>query len=412
MVRREIQRLQGMHDVTGTTSERVRGLADTFRSYLNERGYGLIETPLLEETELFVRKSGAEFTGRLYTFTDPGGRQISLRPEFTSSVIRHFIQAQDFLDTPVRWQYGGPVFRYEPDRDGGRRQFNQVGAELVGATGVEVDAEVLGTALGSLQQVGARECELRVGHLGVLGDLLCSYGLSEPAKLFIVGQVQGMKSGSTDVAAMKARAEDVGLLRSEGTSRAGASLAEMDSEAARELIQDVLNEAIRSPVGRRTTEEIIQGLMRKVHDTDDHPHTFEAAASLIGKLARLDGTPGEVLDGARRIARDQGVSAGSFDELERLFDLLAGGLADEAQLTLDLGLARGISYYSGVIFELVYCSQGQGVSLGGGGRYDGLVRALGGREDVPALGFAFNLDQIADSLEHLSSSPVKTPVEP
>ena len=411
MVRRQIQRLQGMRDVTGSTYERIRQLADTFTSYLTERGYGLIETPLLEETELFVRKSGGEFTGRLYTFTDPGGRQISLRPEFTSSVIRHFIQEQDSLNTPVRWQYRGPVFRYEPDHDGGRRQFNQVGAEVVGAAGVEVDAEILSTALGGLQQFGARGCQLRVGHLGVLGDVLSSYGLSEPAKLFIVGQVQGMKSGSTDVATIRGRAQDVGLLRPEGMSRVGASLAGMNSEAARELIQGVLNEAIQTPVGRRTTEEIVQGLMRKVHHTDD-PHTFEAAASVVSELARLDGTPGDVLDSARRIACDQGIQTGSFDELERLFELLAGSQTDEGQLILDLGLARGISYYTGVIFELMYSFQAPGVSLGGGGRYDGLVRSLGGREDVPALGFAFNLDQIADELEHLDSSTLPTPVEP
>jgi histidyl-tRNA synthetase len=63
-------------------------------------------------------------------------------------------------------------------------------------------------------------------------------------------------------------------------------------------------------------------------------------------------------------------------------------------ITLDLGLARGLSYYTGVVFTLSH-SSGEGVVLlGSGGRYDGLVRALGGSEDVPALGYAYNLEDV------------------
>ena len=92
LARRRINRLPGVRDVTGSDYHRLTRATDTLRVHLSDAGYQVIDTPLLEETELFIRKSGGALTGRLYTFTDPGGNKVSLRPEFTSSVIRYFIQ--------------------------------------------------------------------------------------------------------------------------------------------------------------------------------------------------------------------------------------------------------------------------------------------------------------------------------
>ena len=70
----------------------------------------------------------------------------------------------------------------------------------------------------------------------------------------------------------------------------------------------------------------------------------------------------------------------------------------ESQVTLDMGMARGISYYTGVIFELAQ-DDDDASALGGGGRYDDLVQALGGRERVPAMGFAYNVSSLLDTLQ-------------
>ena len=75
----------------------------------------------------------------------------------------------------------------------------------------------------------------------------------------------------------------------------------------------------------------------------------------------------------------------------------------EARISLDLVLVRGIAYYTGVIFEL-NASSTKGTSLGGGGRYDSLVKALGSDEDVPALGFAYNMDEVLGALEDANAT--------
>ena len=109
MTRRRINRLPGMADVMGRDHQVLSEAVGTLKSFLSEAGYGPIDTPLLEETELFVRKSGGELTSRLYTFTEPGGRRVSLRPEFTSSVIRYFIDEVGPDGAPGSYRKTGPL---------------------------------------------------------------------------------------------------------------------------------------------------------------------------------------------------------------------------------------------------------------------------------------------------------------
>ena len=398
---RQISIVPGMRDVSAREFSAYKQISSVLHSHLTESSYGLVDTPLLEETELFVRKSGGEITGRLYTFTDPGGHSVSLRPEFTSSIIRNFIERQDEEKLPVRWQYGGPVFRY--GRDGEYRQFTQVGAELIGLSGRQADTEVMSVAYSGLAKTGLENFRLRIGHLGVIRGLLDNFGLSESAKLFIVGNIQALKSGESDTDGLRERAREVGLLQGGVDIGLESALEEMSKEAAEDFILGVLRESMPTPMGRRSTDQIIARILRKVHEADD-PGSFDEALLLADKLASLAGAPTAVLEQARNVAMELGLTTTPFDDLEGLFEDLAGSGIPEEALILDMGLARGISYYTGVIFELMSGSR-EGVSLGGGGRYDDLVKALGSDSDVPAMGFAYNIDSI-NSVLHSTSDAV------
>ena len=189
---RKIDRLPGMRDYAGDRFGRFAGLQNAALAHLSEAGYEPIDTPLLEGAELFVRKSGGDLASRLYTFSDPGGNQVGLRPEFTPSVIRCFISERERLTLPVRWRYAGPVFRYEPDGAGAYRQYTQVGVEVVGGAGAEFDAEVIELAWKGLASLGIA-AELRIGHLGVVQALLGAYSLPEAVKMFVVGNLPALK---------------------------------------------------------------------------------------------------------------------------------------------------------------------------------------------------------------------------
>ena len=137
--------------------------------------------------------------------------------------------------------------------------------------------------------------------------------------------------------------------------------------------------------------------MRKTHEVD-LPADLERAFELTSLLAGVEGSPGPAMKEARSVAASYGLEAASLDELDCLFEALDEGPARSSEVVLDMGLARGIAYYSGITFELTAPPGSGNAPLGGGGRYDGLVKALGG-DDVPALGFAFTTEHIVAALD-------------
>ena len=380
-----VQRLPGMRDLAGVDYGAVQAASAAFESLANGLGYDMLDTPLLEQTELFVRKSGGELTTQLYSFVDPGGNRVSLRPEFTSSVIRHYAEQGRSPGETVRWQYRGPVFRH----DGAFRQFTQAGAELIGSAGVESDFEIASLASNGLAAMGVETHTLRVGHLGVINDLLDSFELSESAKLFVVSRINDLKAGRADAAGLGAEARSLGLVRNGFDSDVTSVLVSLGPDAARELIDGMMSGSTASSMGRRTTDEVVGRLLRKVR-TADRADRLEEALRVAGEVVCVEGEPPDALERARAI----GVRSERLNQVAELTDRLAKDAAVDRRVVVDLGVARGLAYYTGFIFDVEIDGPDGVLSLGGGGRYDGLVRALGG-DDTPALGFAYTLESVA-----------------
>ena len=159
----------------------------------------------------------------------------------------------------------------------------------------------------------------------------------------------------------------------------------------------MLSDSVSSPVGRRTTEQIVERLLRKLQRADS-PDKLAAALALVADLSKVRGTPDETLPKAGDILRAHGADPASADGLRSLIDGLPGREVPLSNVVLDLAFVPGIAYYTGIVFE-ISCDGGDGpITVGGGGRYDGLVKALGGDEDVPAMGFALRLDKMVDAM--------------
>jgi len=374
-------------------------LGESFSLY----GYQVLETPLLEPTELFLRKSGGELAARMYTFTDPGGNQVSLRPEYTASIVRHYLEKAAAEPLPMRVQYAGPVFRYEGDGNS-YRQFTQMGAELLGSSSTRADAEILSLSFIALTTLGLKGHRLELGDLGVLHQLLESLGLSERAVVFILGSIAELKTGREGLARVRERASQLRLLPSDraeaslksSPSYLGKAIGAMGEEEARELLHGLLQWAEAGPLGARQPSEVVERLLRKFRGTDD-PARLELGLEVAHILAGVRGEPGSCLTEADRLIHSQGLKSSALDRLKGLIELLEMEQLDGSAVVLDFGLARGLAYYTGIVFEIKHPAIES--SLGGGGRYDGLARALGSSSNVPALGFAYSLETVLDALE-------------
>ncbi len=388
--------LPGMADVTGGSFRQSANIADALSAYFAERGYDPIDTPIVEDAELFVRKSGGELSGMLYSFDDPGGNRVSLRPEITPSVIRHYIEHAAELGATARLSYSGPVFRYQPSQEGELRQFTQVGTELIGPAGSEADAEILSIACGGLGELGLNGWTVRIGDTGLLNRVLDEHELSDATKGFVFAHVDDLKTDSTSVADLVALADEMGIIREQDDGNMPPVATENGAEVTRQFVRDMLSDSVSSPVGRRTTEQIVERLLRKLQSADS-PDKLAASLALMADLSKVSGAPGETLPTVEEILRAHGADPASIDDLRALIDVLPARGVPVSNVTLDLSFVPGIAYYTGTVFE-IFCGGEEGpVNVGGGGRYDGLVKALGG-DDVPAMGFALRPDRIVDAL--------------
>lgn len=132
--------------------------------------YREIRTPIFEHTELFLRGIG-ETTDvvqkEMYTFTDRGGRSVTLRPENTAAVVRSYLENKLYaLPLPLKLYYIGPMFRYDRPQAGRLRQFHQFGVEAIGAAGPAVDAETIVLAVQFFRQLGLNELKLLINSVG------------------------------------------------------------------------------------------------------------------------------------------------------------------------------------------------------------------------------------------------------
>ena len=386
METRLIDRLSHMRDLSPADTDYNLSIAARTERCLADAGFRRLDTPVIERTDLFVRKSGGEVSSSLYTFSDPGGISVSLRPEFTPSVIRWFIENRPDKN---RYYYSGPVFRYGGARGGRFRQFHQVGGEVLGVSGAAGDSEILSVARRCLEAGGIDDCVLHLGHIGVIRDLLRAVGLSEQTQMFMVANLDDIAAGRGYIGPLLEKASAAGLVADSVGPLAG--VPDLPNTALPVL--DALQQTVSGATGRRSPEQIMSRLVGRARRASSRAEFVEAA----GKVARLvaaRGSPSEVVAEAETILRDCDASLGSLDSLKATLDSITSGGWDESSIQIDLSFVRGMAYYTGVVFEFLPPTGTPQFALGGGGRYDDLVRAFGG-PDMSACGFALNIDEVA-----------------
>jgi histidyl-tRNA synthetase len=288
--------------------------------------YGFVEYdgPPLEPLELYTKKSGAEIVDQLYNFVDKGGRDVSLRPEMTPTVARMVAAQANALRKPVRWFSIPQLFRYERAQRGRLREHFQLNADIFGDGGESTDAELLALVIDILREFGLSGDDVRVR-------------LSDRRLLNAVLLAMGHPD--------------------ERIPAIYTVLDKLDRQP-RELSVEKLEVA-----GCSSAQ--VESLLALIEATN-----AQGVSALAGVL--------QDADGAARLAAMQ-------ETLAMTASLI--GTDVMPWVRLDLTIVRGLAYYTGMVFE-VFDAKGELRAVCGGGRYDGLLQALGG-VDMPAAGFGW-----------------------
>ncbi len=425
-MRQQLERVRGTNDWSPQDARQLRDLVLALGACFASYGYEHIEVPVLEHTDLFRLKSGEDILTKLYAFPYRG-RDLCLRPELTASVGRYFVDRCQAAALPQRFAYAGPVFRYERPRLGRYRQFTQAGVELIGPEGPAADAELAALAWQALARLGLDDHRLEIGHFGVMAALLRMLGLDDRARSFVIASMQDLRKsergraqvdarltelfgpgakdqspgapGPTNTAAHRQPDDELATLRR--------LVAGLDEQQARELILGLL-QASHASVGRtRSAADVAAGLLRKLRWQDQAPR-IRRALDLAERLRAVRGSPPEAFDRIRQVLTDYQLDQEPLRRLEAVSTQLGYYGVPTAAVTVNLGLGRGLPYYTGMVFEIYADRLGPAQQLCGGGRYDGLLRLLGANADVPAAGFAFGVERVKLALAGHSRSAART----
>lgn len=347
----KVERPRGTRDFRPEEMAKRRWLETAFRETLESFGYREVMTPIFEHLELFTTKSGPGVLKQIYNFKDKGDRDLTLRPELTAPVMRFFVNELSHEPRPIKLYYFGQCYRYEEPQEGRYREFFQFGLELIGAGGPEADAEAIAAAHACLERAGLRKFILHVGHIGVLRALVHAASEDDGVRGEIFRRIDKDDEGLEDFLAEKRVPERLASAVSFVASHER-RLVLGDEEGAPRAVEEYFDEALRAIRGAVAPEkeQEIEASIARLRDT-------------LGYLAAL-------------------------------------GVRD---LRMDLGVARGLDYYTGMVFEFEAPDLGAQKQIGGGGAYT-LAELFGG-EPTPTVGFGLGFDRILVALEKDSLVP-------
>jgi len=303
---------------------RRRNVEFKLREVIQKWGYGEVVTPTFEELELFTLKSGQGIIGELYNFTDKGDREMTLRPELTAPVMRAYVNEMQSFSKPVKLFYFENCFRYERPQKGRYREFWQFGAELIGSSKPEADAEVIALAM------------TLIGAVGIAGDL------------------------------------NIGNL-----------------SVLRRLLDQITTDAAVSG-------QIMRYIDKKEYENlDAYLNERNVAPDMVDKIHKIISLSGKDGFAASKSAREVVGDLPELDAFEKTLTLLAAyGVTD---YTVNFGVARGLDYYTGIVFEVYAEGLGAQKQICGGGSYK-LISLFGGG-DVVSTGFGIGFDRIMEICE-------------
>jgi histidyl-tRNA synthetase len=389
---RPIDNVRGTRDWLPDEFARLAELETLLIERFARAGYEPLATPVLEFTELHERKSGAGIVAKLFELSGIGTGQggVCLRPELTAGIVRAYTAAPALPPLPWRVSHAGPVFRYETPRPDRLREFRQVGVERLGDSGPYADAEVIWLADWALAEAGVKDVTIRLGHVGLILEMLQRSGLPAPLASALIEMLSEAATEGRNIAALESGLEQLtGWLQAGEPGEVPVAVDRADDGGIDRLFRTLV------PVitGRRSGHEIVHRLRRKWDLGHGLLGALEDVRRQVHGLADLKGPAPAVLD---RLERDyRSFAPESVAALRGLLEALGHCGVALDRVALDLGFGRGIGFYSRMIFELIAPTPAGPVEVCGGGRYDGLARVLGSDRDDRGVGFAFGLERLA-----------------
>ncbi|HYM18038.1 MAG TPA: ATP phosphoribosyltransferase regulatory subunit [Micropepsaceae bacterium] len=349
------------------------------------RSYIRVEPPILQPADAFLDRSGEEIRRRTFVLTDPSGDELCLRPDLTVPVCRmHLAGAAKF---PARLAYHGPAFRFQPNEPNRPSQFLQTGVECLGvADRASADVEVLNLAVEGVRAAGLEDFSIKLGELSLFGALVDALDIPPQWR----GRLKRHFWRPDYFRELLSRLSNGAPVPAQ---RYLSHLATADEAEARAALSGLMDYLGSVPTGGRTREEIVERLMEQAAEAAALKLDKRAVA-LIERVLSVSGPAKKSIAQIRALVKKERALEEPLKLMEARIAALTKLKLDETKVSFAARFGRNMEYYTGFVFELWSEDAEGAVQVAGGGRYDNLLRALGAKRDVPAVGCAIRGERV------------------
>ncbi len=347
---------------TGTTKDQLTALI--------EAGFTPCETTILQPADPFIDLLGEEMRRRLFSFTDPRGESLCLRPDLTIPTAQAYLETVGSAASSQRLCYQGTAFRYQPRGAGKPEEFTQLGFEILnGAEPLNEEIEVFCLTIDLLTDLGVTEFEVFVNDLALFEAALNDLELT-PRQVARLNRAYA-HGGSLETTLKALQKTPESKARSLPAD-APAVIIGRDRDEILARFEDKENAAQATPLTAEMADTILN--LSKVACS---------AMALEQTLKRQGLVIGDAL--AAQLAQYE----------KRMTALQQKFTSRPANFAANRG--RKLAYYTGFVFEIIVPSLGPRQTIASGGRYDALLSALGATKPMPAIGAALALERVTEA---------------
>jgi ATP phosphoribosyltransferase regulatory subunit len=360
--------------------------ADAILNVFTARGYARHESSVLQPADIFLDRSGEEIRRRTFELTDPSGRELCLRPDLTIPICKWQVESGN--PYPARLCYNGLAFRHQPSEPQRPTQFYQAGVELLGLedrTAAEI--EIMRLTTDAVRAAGLDTFTLKIGDLGLFSSLIDALDVPSQwrgrlkrhfwRKGYFEALLQRLTSGAVN-----------------DSQRLLAHLGSLETKEARVAVEGLLDMVGEAPLGARTREEIVDRLIEQAADAAAL-RLDPKVANVITTMLEISGPASKALANIRALMKSAGITLEApLAAMEARLAALEALHIDPVQVTFGAHFGRNMEYYTGFVFELWSRDAEGAVQVAGGGRYDGLLEALGTGRSIPAIGCAIRTERV------------------
>ena len=328
-------------------------------------GFTLSEPDILLESEHIIERSGEKFRSSMLTFESKNGKTMCLRPDLTVASCINYLQKK----TKSKIYYSGQAYR-RSDQENSDLINDQLGIEIFGSKNqVQDDYKVITTILNSAKKIKSKKIQIKIGDVSLFKSLINSLDMPERWKLRLIRHFWRPKYF-----------EDL-LKRLEKNSDIDAETFDADKKRFYEM-QNMSQEKV---IAGRSISEILNRFNKKMKD----PRSFKEGKKvvrIIRSFLKINCKLSQLEKKLQNFAKENNLKKDIFSEFKSIKNLKK--LKQEVNFITNFG--RDLEYYTGIVFEVLAGKK----EIARGGRYDGLLKSLGAKKNIPAVGAAINLKNI------------------